>query len=140
MARKLTPAERFFYDHTGYSYGPGETPAQGKRRGAIALAAAEAWAKANSCYYDWSEDLDGYPTHACVNGVWGYWHDPGEGDLMRIENCESCVMRDYAGTVLGSLCGIWDASPEYRRVVQAELASQAQSEADDALEADLAKI
>lgn len=140
MARKLTPAEQFFYDHAGYSYGNGETPAQGKRRGAIALAAAEAWAKSTGCTFEWEDDSDGYPPYVKINGAWGFWHDPGDGDWMRIEQCESCVLRDADGTVLASLRGIWDADSNYRRVVQAELASEAYSEADDALEADLAKI
>ncbi len=140
MARRLTLDERFFYDHAGFSYGNGETISQGKRRCAIALAAAEAWAALNCCHFEWEDDADGYPTHACVGGVWGFWHDPGDGNLMRIENCESCTLHDDAGKVLQSLCGIWDADSNYRRVVQAELASEAYSEADDALEADLAKI
>ena len=38
------------------------------------------------------------------------------------ETCEGCVMRDESGKVVQSLWCIDDASREYRRVVEAELA------------------
>jgi hypothetical protein len=36
-----------------------------------------------------------------------------------------CVLKDGDGNVLASLCGITDPDSNYRRVVEAELASEA---------------
>jgi len=42
---KMTATERFFWKHGGFSYGPNETKAQGKRRCAEEMAQAEAYAQ-----------------------------------------------------------------------------------------------
>ena len=52
----LTPAQAFFFEHAGYSYGQGETPEQGRTRGAIALAEHEARASAAGVSFRWEPD------------------------------------------------------------------------------------
>ena len=109
MSTTLTPAEQHFYEHAGYSYDP-ETVEQGRARGARALAQAEAWAKAEGLAYGWEDD-------------WGINH-VAEFDCYDTdpETCEYVELRDPDGNVLNSLSCIDDATPEYRRVVEAELA------------------
>ena len=117
--RRETPY-RFFYKHAGYGYNPRvETAEQGRRRGARALAAAEAYATAAGWEYQW--DYDPEPCIGC---------DCGSADCP----CSSgapheilCVLlndRDN-GRTLAALGGICGATREYRRVVAAELAMEA---------------
>lgn len=112
---KLTRAKRFFYKHAGYSVKPGETNRQGRERSAKALARAEAHAKAQDWSYDWEIDDDGCigcdcksPDCRCSSG------EPHETLV--------CFLRGTDETVLTSLGGICGATPEYRRVIEAELA------------------
>lgn len=108
-------AEEFFYANAGWSYDPAkETPEQGMRRCAQALAQAEQWAKDNDLEYRWEDDWD---TLWRVQEYDVY----DEGPL----TCEACLLSDPNGTVLASLGCINDATPEYRRVIQAELALEA---------------
>lgn len=51
-------AVNFFRQHAGYSVAPGETQAQGKTRGAKALAKAEQWAKREGLVAVWRYDDD----------------------------------------------------------------------------------
>jgi len=95
----MTRQEQFFYDNAGYSFNPAtETPEQGKRRCAAELAKAEQDALNEGWRCRWGRDDDG----------------------------EYCEMWTSGGTwLLESLSGIEDPTPEYRRVVEAELALQA---------------
>lgn len=113
----MTPIE-FFYQHVGYSYTPGrETPSQGRRRCARALASAERKATREGLSFEWridegatSADFDDGPD------VWALWE---------------CWCRDMDGEIVATL-GAIDFGPDgepwgayYRRVVEAELAQEA---------------
>ena len=71
------------------------------------LATAEAVASALDYSFVWINDRD---------------HMREKGEYQK--TCESCLMYDKAGRLVQSLGCVDDASPEYRRLVQAELASQ----------------
>jgi hypothetical protein len=106
----MTKLERFFYDNAGYSYNPEtETPEDGKRKGAIALAAAVRFALENGWRFDWDNDTD----EPC---------NCGESDCDH--TVEFCLLT-HGDTLLGSLSGICGATENYRRVVEAELALEA---------------
>jgi hypothetical protein len=103
---------RFFYDHAGWAYDPQtETPEQGRTRGARRLAAAERLARYRDLSFRWENEL-GWIDHVT------------EFDCYDVEptTCEVCICFDEDGEVLASLGCIDDATPEYRRVVEAELA------------------
>lgn len=110
-AKQLTPVELFFYDEAGYSYGQGESPEAGRVRCAKSLAKAEQYAQNLGWEYEWRNDNDADLS----------WLAEGE----TIETCEGCILRDSSGDILESLWGIADASDNYRRVVEAELAGDA---------------
>lgn len=113
----MNAAERFFYDNAGFSHDPAtETVEEGRTRCAKLLAAAEARASAEGYSFEWDvDDLDS-----------SEWSDDPEPWAQWV-----CVMRDPDGEIIETLCGIdfgRDGSPwgnPYRRVVEAELASQA---------------
>ena len=98
-------AIQFFIEHAGYSYKPGkETPAQGRRRTAISLAAAE--------------------QRRLQRGVPVLWEP--DYDSARDEELFCARIPDASGRgSLASLCGIDDPNLPYRRVVEAELAAEA---------------
>ena len=116
MPRRLSVAERFFWRNAGYGYYPAkETAEQGRERCARNLAAAEGIAREAGYTFDWEQDtLDS-----------SEWSDESPAWPQYV-----CLMRDVNGRVVQSLCGIdfgKDASGpygDYRRVVEAELASQ----------------
>jgi hypothetical protein len=108
--RKLTPDEAFFFRNAGYSHRPDETPAMGRTRCAISLAAAELVFMRSNATCEWVDDVD---------GAYDAKHDG-----FRFETCEGCRIRSADGYVLTSLWSILDASDAYRRVVRAELASE----------------
>jgi hypothetical protein len=108
-------AVAFFFEHAGYGYGPGETPEQGRKRGAVALAKAEQEATARGWAVEWSEDPDG-------------WDSLGDIDPETVKEILSAVLKDENGEVLASLGGIVDPDRAYGRVVEAELALEALSE------------
>ncbi len=127
QAKTMTPAERFFWKHAGYSYNPEvETRAQGRRRGATALAEAEARARHEEITFEWDVDEGGCigcccesPDCKCATGephevlvCYAIGHDTEEGD---------------SGPILASLGGICEPDAHYRRVVEAELALEALS-------------
>jgi hypothetical protein len=112
--------------HAGYSYSPGvETADQGRRRCAVELARAEKALSDSGSSVEWVEDddpdtswldQDGWEDHKAA-------HERGEYVFM------GAILRDPDGAVLKSLWGIdlpadWYRDP-YRRVVEAELASEA---------------
>lgn len=106
----LKQAEAFFYKHAGYSYGPGETATQGRKRGAKALAQAEAHANKQGWEVKWEEDVDSYSLAK---------------DEPDVSEWLSAVLYDEKGKVLASLGGIGDPDKNYSRVVEAELALEA---------------
>jgi hypothetical protein len=102
----ITDAVSFFMEYGGYSYDPKtQAKEQGQRESAEALAKAEAWAAANGVSFTWSDD------------------DPMP-DEPASSTCEICIA-SRRGEIIGSLGAITDATDEYRRVVQAELALEA---------------
>ena len=108
----------FFLRNGACGYNPAtETKRQGYARQARQLAKAERDARALGYTFDWQEDwqLDHQKEYDCY---------PDGGP----ETCESCLMLDPDGKVVQSLGCIDDATPEYRRVVEAELALKALSE------------
>jgi hypothetical protein len=110
-----TTAADFFYEHAGYSYNTAiETPEQGRRRTAQALADAELWAHEAGYSVDWEDD-------------WDVTDHVAEYDTYDTEpaTCEQATMHDPDGAVVASLGCIDDATDEYRRVVEAELALEA---------------
>lgn len=106
-------AYRFFYANAGWGYDPKtQTPQQGRAAGARRLAKAERDARALGYTFEWEYD-------------WSVDHEKEFPDCYSEsgpETCEGCIMRDKGGKVVQSLWCIDDASKEYRRVVEAELA------------------
>lgn len=101
--------EEFFYDNAGYSVPPG------REECARRLASAEAVARHRCWRVEWMPEQD--------------------IDLSWCENCEAeghehevecaVLLGGNGTTVLASLGNIVDATPQYRRVIAAELALQA---------------
>lgn len=109
----------FFLKHAGYSYDPRtETRQAGRSRCARQLAKAERDASALGYTFEWSDDW----------GVGNHFREYGEcykdGEP---STCETCVCFGENGEVLASLGCIDDATREYRRVIEAELAFEALS-------------
>lgn len=99
----------FFFEHAGFSYDPKtETANKGKARCARQLAKAERDARALGYTFEWISDHP-FNSHGSDRSEWP-------------ETCEVCICRDQDGKSLASLSCIDDASSEYRRVVEAELA------------------
>ena len=111
---QLTDAEQFFYDNAGYSYGPDETPEQGRKRCARELADAEQWAQLVGAEFRWSDDWE--ITSHVGEFPDAYDHEP--------DTCEVCDLH-VNGQWRQSLGCIDDATDDYRRVIEAELASEA---------------
>ena len=111
-------AVEFFYEHAGWNYNPEhETEEQGHRRCAEALAKAERWAREAGVEFSWEDD-------------WEVGDHTTEFDCYEDGGPETCerAAASFEGEVLASLCCIDDATDEYRRVVEAELALQAWAE------------
>lgn len=113
---KQSPKQAAFYFFLKYgacSYTPGkETKRQGYARQARELAKAERDARALGYTFEWQYD-------------WSIGDHQKEFDCYEDggpETCESCLMRDANGKVVQSLHCIDDATREYRRVIEAELA------------------
>lgn len=119
-ARKsLTPDQLFFFAHAGYSYDlKTETPEQGRVRCAVAMAEAERQGRNIGLEFEWSDDW-GVGSHKDFYGK-GSCYEEAEP-----HTCEQCVCKFENGDVAASLGCIDDASANYRRVVEAELASEA---------------
>lgn len=135
----LTNAERFFYAHAGYSQRQGESKATAKRRCARELAHAEAYAVERNLRvvwfpdecFDWSDEPDGAHEGYCA------WcgqlspcmreHEAWGAVLMAAGDAERCEQDGRLRGIEqhGSLWGIVDPDADYRRVIAAELASEA---------------
>ena len=108
-------AERFFFEKAGWSYRPSvETAEEGRSRGAGQLARAEAWLRGSEMYVTWEPDWDG---------------DHSYDGRENVVSCEWAALRGPLGDgeVLASLGCIDDATDDYRRVVEAELALEVMS-------------
>lgn len=113
----------FFRTHAGYSFDPTvETAEEGRERGARAMAEAETWAAEQGITFAWEDDWE-VGSHAKYYGRPPYFVEP--------ETCEHVAAFDPGGNVLASLGCVDDATTEYRRVVQAELALEALGDAQD---------
>lgn len=114
----LKEAIEFFAANAGFSWDPAtETETEGKIRCARNLAEAEEWAK-DRLTFSWGDDWsvgDHVKEFDCYD-------DGGP------TTCEDCTARDRMGDVVGSLGCIDDATPEYRRVVEAEIADEYRAE------------
>lgn len=111
-------ALQFHYEHGGYCYDPAtERPEDGRARCALAAAGAEAWAREQGIEFRWEDD-------------WNIGDHAAEFDCCEDggpDTCEMCAA--YLGdTLLACLGCIDDASDEYRRVVEADLAIEARAE------------
>lgn len=116
-AKRMTPAERFFWTHAGFSYDPKtQSKAQGKRHCAAVLAEAEAWAQSVGMSFAWEWD-------ECPDLSW-----MSEAEQAEEHEVVVCIARYRDGSVAASLANIVDADRTYRRVVEAELALEAQAE------------
>jgi hypothetical protein len=105
----------FFEQNAGYARQPDETDDAARARCAGDLVKAERWAQNAGVTFDWSDDwhvTDHRAEYDCYN-------DGGP------ETCQSCTCYSSNGDVLASLGCIDDATPDYRRVVEAELALEA---------------
>lgn len=110
----LTDQQRFFYVHAGYSYGPDETPQQGRERCAKALAAAETWARDQRVAFTWEQDHIDSSDFSDESPAWPLW---------------ACCAYDAEGNLLGCIGGIdfgRNGEPHrgqpYRAVIEAEIA------------------
>lgn len=114
-----TEALRFHWEHGGYNYNPAtETADQGRARCALEAAGAEAWAQEQGIEFRWEDDWN-IGDHAA--------EFPDAYDDGGPETCEMCTA--YLGdTMLTCLGCIDDASDEYRRVIEAEMAMEARAE------------
>ncbi len=105
-------AWKFFLQHAGYATPPG--PAQC----ALDLARAEAWAKAEGLVFVWDNDPDA--DDSWMDDTQRQQEHTAEGCTV-YRRCEDCG--EISSTPLNGLYGIFDADSDYRRVVEAELAS-----------------
>lgn len=111
--------EAFFFTHSGWSYDPKkETAKQGRMRCARDSARAERHAEANDWEYRWESDWS-VGSHKEFFGK-GSAYEEREPDT-----CETCLLMNAEGEVLECLGCVDDADQNYRRVVEAELASEA---------------
>lgn len=107
----------FFFKHGAFTYGSGETKAQGKRRSAREHAEAEALAEDLGWTFEWEDDPSG-------------WDSFDDEDRAELSEVLSVVLRDENGKVLGSLGGVGFGqnsvdNKKYARTVEAEVALDA---------------
>ena len=118
-AKNRASAVKFFIRHAGSGYDPKkETKAQGRRRGAVALAKAEAEAEKRGWTVEWKHEED--PDLS--------WADDEQREA--IDEVLYATLRDDAGQSLASLGNITFGknsvhNRRYGRVVEAELALEA---------------
>ena len=125
-ARKiLTPDQLFFYLNAGYSHDPKtETAEQGRIRCAVSLAKAEEIGQRLGYQFEWEFD-------ECPDLSW-----MSDEDREQEHEVLCCRIPDPKNPrySLASLCGIIDPDSKYRRVIEAELASEAIAELDKEIE------
>jgi hypothetical protein len=123
--KQLTVDQFFFYQHAGYSHNPKtETAEQGRLRCAVELAEAEAIGQRLGYEFDWEGDSD--PDLS--------WMSDDEREQEHEVLCCRIPDPDNTRYSLASLCGITDPDSNYRRVIEAELASEAIAALDREIE------
>lgn len=120
--KKRKTSYAFFLQHAGYCYDPAiETPIEGRRRCARALAEAERRGLELGLVAEWGDDPD--PDASWLEDESLY--DAEDRDCARFSYC----VIEWQGKVLASLSGIHEDSrhsfDDYRRVVRAELFQEA---------------
>jgi hypothetical protein len=121
-----TGAEAFFYEHAGWGYDPKvETPEEGRQRSARALAAAEAWAKSVDLRFVWEYDEDAAMDAATSGEEFETCEWAAAYPASAFDDNRDMGFGAPRGIPLASLGGITNADANYRRVIQAELASEA---------------
>lgn len=118
--KQLTAAQLFFYENAGYSVGKGETQEQGRIRCAIELAQAEKYARNLEWEFIWDWD-------ECPDLSWMTEEEQAEEHEVLCCRIPDPEKPRYS---LASLSGITDPDSNYRRVIEAELASEALAEYD----------
>jgi hypothetical protein len=117
--KQLTPDQFFFYQNAGYSYDTKtETAEQGRIRCAMELAQAEQYARNLGWEFEWEWDPD------------LSWMTDEEREHDHEVLCCRIPDPENSRYSLASLCGITDPDSSYRRVIEAELASEALAEYD----------
>lgn len=89
---------------------------------ALHLARAERWGEIHGWYSDWEPDPNG------DLGDHEEWCSDARAKRNHGHDVEGCVIYDSAGNHLASLWGTIDPTSAYRRVVEAELCSEALAE------------
>lgn len=113
--RRMDDRIAFHFMHGGWSWDPEkETQDEGRRRCAVRAAWAEKIAEEIGLTYKWENDFS-VGDHAAEYGE----VDTDGGP----ETCQSCTMYDRRGHIVGSVGCVDDATPQYRRVVEADLAN-----------------
>ena len=113
-------AVEFFYDNAGYSYDPAtETVEDGRLRGARQLAMAERFAQVMGAEYVWEDDWSLGHSHA-EEFPDAYDNEPDTCEWVALYAHIPAGFENMA--LVASLSCIDDATPEYRRVIEAELA------------------
>lgn len=131
-SKLLTKDEMFFFEYGGYNYDPKtETAQQGRIRCARAMAHAEQTATNMGWRFEWDYDTDNYERSL---GDHEYWCKDAKNGIEHEHEILWCQCQDKDGDVLASLGAIIDPSTSYRRVVEAELALEAESELDREIE------
>jgi hypothetical protein len=105
----LRKAFQFFLDNAGYATPPGRAAC------ALELARAERYAYEQEWSWEWRFDDDADLS----------WMDDAE--RAKEHEVLGAILNDRDGNHLASLWGIVDPDATYRRVVEAELASEAQA-------------
>ena len=114
----MTRAQQFFYDNAGYSYNPSkESPKQGHYNSARRMAKAERIARVNGITFTWHYDPSGCSGCSCDSKDCACSTGAAHETLY-------CLALNADGLIVGSLHGICGATREYRRVIEAELASE----------------
>jgi hypothetical protein len=108
VSQRLRDGFRFHLENGGTVSG---------QRAACALrsARAEIAARAEGIEFIWEDDCDDWKERQEYEEDTGY----------KVQRSECCRAVDTDGNTLASLCGIWDAGDDYKRVVEADLASEA---------------
>ena len=123
--RQLTPTQFFFYQNAGYSYDTKtETSEQGRLRCAKELAEAETVGQRLGYVFEW--EFDENPDLS--------WMSDEERERDHEVLCCRIVDPENENHSLASLCGITDPNRNYRRVTEAELASEAIATLDHEIE------
>lgn len=114
----MTKQQQFFYDNAGYSWDPKkETEKQGRYNSARRYAKAEMQALRDGVTFQWEIDPNG-----CIGCDCG--SSTCECSSGESHHTFYCIARTADGTDGASLHGICGLTPEYKRVIEAELASE----------------